>query len=337
MDWSNPKFQRFLSDFVKLIMLVVFGTIGFMIVEGWSPLDSLFMTVITLTTVGYGEVHPLDTNGKIYAIVLILIGAGVVLYILGDMVELFIELNLGRSMKYKIVKLSDHQIVCGYGRTGQEVCEHFHNNRIPFVIIEQDPETARDAEANGFLVLQGDASSDEVLLDAQISRAAGIVCALPDDTQNTFIALSAKGLNENIDIVARAANPGSEAKLKRAGARMVISPYIICGQRLAAAVTHPLVTEFLDVVMHMPGRDLRLEQFPLAKGSGLIGRTLKDAHIKQTSGAMILAVRQSGKLITNPSPDLIFGLADVLIALGAQQDLVRLAELAGVKKAEDRQ
>lgn len=300
-----------------------------MLVERWSFLDSLFMTVTTLTTVGYGEVYPLDTSGKIYAIVLILIGAGVVLYILGDMVELIIEINFGRRMKYRIIKLANHQIVCGFGRTGQEVCEHFQDNKIPFVIVEQDPAVVREAEDMGMLVLEGDASTDEVLLDAQIAKAQGIVCALPDDTHNTFIALTAKGLNEKIDIVSRAANPGSEAKLRRAGARMVISPYVICGKRLAAAVTHPLVTEFLDVVMHTPGKDLRMEQFPLTPPCKLIGMTLKGANIKQASGAMILAVKQSGKLITNPSPDLIFGADDELIALGAQQELEKLAALAG--------
>ncbi|MGD9680235.1 MAG: TrkA family potassium uptake protein [Candidatus Obscuribacterales bacterium] len=330
---NNPKYRRFVSDFIKLLLLVVFGTVGFMLVERWSFLDSLYMTVITLTTVGYGEVYPLDTNGKIYAVVLILIGAGVVLYILGDMVELLIDINLGRRMKYRIIKLSEHQIVCGFGRTGQEVAEHFRENRIPFVVVEQDPQVVREAEDMGMLVLEGDASTDEVLLDAQIAKARGIVCALPDDTQNTFIALTAKGLNENIDIVSRAANPGSEAKLRRAGARMVISPYVICGQRLAAAVTHPLVTEFLDVVMHTPGKDLRMEQFPLDMPSKLIGMTLKSANIKQRSGVMILAVKQNGKLITNPSPDLVFGAGDELIALGAQQELEKLAELVGRKES----
>jgi len=177
--------------------------------------------------------------------------------------------------------------------------------------------------------LQGDASHDESLLEAQIATARGIICALPDDTANTFIALSAKGLNESINIVCRAGQPGSEAKMRRAGAHMVISPYVICGRRMATAVTDPLVTEFLDVVMHTPAYDLRMEQVKLMPDSSLVGSTIREANIKQESGAMILAVYQSGKLITNPQPDLIFCKGDEVIALGAQEQLNKLSTLAG--------
>lgn len=321
--------KRFTIDLFRLLGFVLFGAVGFMLVEGWDFLDSLFMTVITLTTVGYGETHPLSNHGRIYTIFLILVGAGVVLYVLSDMVEIFLRLNIGaRRMKQKIAKMNNHHIVCGYGRSGQEVINHFLLNNIPFVLIEQDPEKAKLAMEEGLLVLQGDATNDDVLIQSQIERAHGIVCALPDDSANTFIALSARGINEKIKIVCRAANPGSEAKMRRAGADMVISPYVICGKRMAAAVTHPLVTEFLDVVMHTPGYDLRMEQVKLAQKSRLVGLTLKDANIKQDSGAMILAVNQNGKLISNPSPDLIFQAGDDLIALGTEQQLSRLAVIS---------
>lgn len=321
-------FRRLFSDILPLWVLVLIGTFGFMIVEHWDFLDSLFFTVISLTTVGYGVVHPLSQTGKIYTIILILLGAGIVLYVLSDMVELFIELNLGRRrMQHRIVKLTGHQIVCGWGRTGQEVSDHFRRNKIPFVVIEADPIKVQKAEDEGLLVVQGDASTDETLLRAQINRAKGIVCALPEDSANTFIALSARGLNENILIVSRAANPGSEAKLRRAGAHMVISPYVICGRRMATAVTHPLVTEFLDVVMNVPEYDLRIEQVKLEPHCQLVGATLKDANIKATSGAMILAVKQDGKLLTNPSPNTVFHEGDELIALGTEQQLQNLSLL----------
>ncbi|MBU6454993.1 MAG: NAD-binding protein [Cyanobacteria bacterium REEB67] len=324
--------RRFILDLARLLGFVLFGALGFMLIEKWNFLDSLYMTVITLTTVGYGETHPLDAAGKIYTIILILSGAGVVLYVISDMVEIFLRLNLGaRHMKNKIAKLTGHYVVCGYGRTGQEVIKHFKENKVDFVVIEQEPARVKLCTDEGLMVVEGDATVDETLIAAQIEGARGIVCALPDDSANTFIALSAKGLNEGVKIVCRAANPGSEAKMRRAGADMVISPYTICGKRMAAAVTHPLVTEFLDFVMHTPDHDLRIEQMSLFKSSPLIRLTLKDANIKQTSGAMILAVSQNGKLISNPSPELVFQEGDALIALGTEQQLSKLVGLAGAR------
>jgi voltage-gated potassium channel len=331
---GTPLRERFLIDLLRVTALVCFGTTGFMVLEKWNFLDSLYMTVTTLTTVGYGEVHPLSDAGKCFAIVFLLCGVAVAVYVLSDIVQIFMSINWSRRrMKQKIVKLVGHQIVCGYGRTGQEVCAQLRANDVPFVVIDNDPAHAKKAEDEGFLVVEGDASSDEILIESQIRTAKGIVCALPEDTANTFIVLSAKGLNENITIVSRAANPGSEGKLRRAGAAMVISPYVICGRRLAASVTHPLVTEFLDVVMHAPGYDLRMEQVSLNGASSIVGATLKDANIKQTSGAMILAVRQNGKLLTNPSPDHLFHEGDELIALGTDQELKKLASLASTRKS----
>lgn len=324
--------KRFAIDVIRLVGFVLAGSLGFMLIEQWDFLDSLFMTVITLTTVGYGESHPLSPNGRIYTIFLIFVGVGVVLYLLSDMVEIFLRFNLGaRRMRHKIAKLNNHHVVCGYGRSGQEVINHFLLNDIPFVLIELNQEKAKQAMEEGLLVLHGDASDDELLIQAQVTKARGIVCALSDDSANTFIALSARGLNEKIKIVCRAANPGSEAKMRRAGADMVISPYVICGKRMAASVTHPLVTEFLDVVMHTPGYDLRMEQMTLAPRSALVGAALKDANIKQASGAMILAVNQNGKLMSNPSPDLVFQAGDDLIALGTEQQLKKLAEFSAAK------
>jgi voltage-gated potassium channel len=318
-----------------LNVLVLAGSIGYMVVERWSFIDSLFMTVTTLATVGYGEVHPLDMKGRLYTIVLILFGVGLLIYILSDLAELFIEANptaiFGRRrMRERINKLHEHQIVCGFGRTGQEVSSQLFAENVPFVIVEQDAQKARGAEQLGYLVVQGDATTDEVLVQAQIARARGIVCALPDDAANTFITLAARGLNERIAVVCRAANPGSESKMLRAGANNVISPYVICGRRMATAVTQPLVLEFLDVAMHSPAYDLRLEQIVVAPQSSLVGSTLKDANIKQKSGAMVLAVKQSGKLITNPPPSLVFNSGDELIVLGAEEELRKVGQLASL-------
>lgn len=331
----------FTSDITKRICvhlsfifgLVFLGTAGFMVIERWDLLDSLFMTVTTLSTVGYGEVHPLDDAGRIYAIILILLGVGLLIYILSDLAEILLEasptaLLNRRRMREQIAKLAGHQVLCGFGRTGTEVARLFKEHGVDFVVIDADPVRVTEAEELGFLAIVGDATEDEALLQARVQNAVGIVCALPDDAANTFITLSAKGLNDSITVVCRAGNPGAEAKMIRAGAHSVFSPYIICGRRMATAVTHPLVLEFLDVAMNSPGYDLRLEQVLISNDSSLVGSTLKDANLKQNSGAMVLAVNQGGKLVTNPPPDLKFQSGDELIVLGADEELKRVRKLA---------
>lgn len=316
-----------------LLLVVSTGVCGYMLIEQWSFFDSLYMTVTTLTTVGFGETHPLNTAGRIFTMFILLGGAGTLLYILSDTAELISRSNPGElfgvlRMKNKIEKLKDHYVVCGYGRTGQEVAVQLKQSNETFVVIEADSELSLRALDDGLLCLKGDATQDEVLQEANVAQALGIICTLPDDAANTFIALSAKGFNEKIKIVCRAANPGSESKMRRAGALNVISPYVIAGRRMAAAVTHPLVLEFLDVAMHNPGFDLRLEQIKISSPSKLVGINLRDANIKQAVGTMVLAVNQKGKFLTNPSPDLVFQEGDILIALGAEEELFQLSELA---------
>ncbi|MBX9687028.1 MAG: potassium channel protein [Candidatus Obscuribacterales bacterium] len=332
------KLQSKLIRYLALLAIVVGGgTLGYCLIENWRPFDALYMTITTLSTVGFGETHPLHTKGRLFTILLILSGVGTLLYILSDTAQLIAETDprelFGRRrMKDKIEKLSGHQIVCGFGRTGEEVAKQLRSTGVPFVVIELDPGHCQRAKDEGVLLVQGDATEDHVLQQAQVQNAKGIVCALSDDAANTFIALSAKEFNENIKIVCRAANPGSESKMMRAGADNVISPYIIAGRRMASAVTHPLVLEFLDVAMHNPAFDLRMEQIVISLHSNLIAKSMRDANIKQSVGAMVLAVNKKGQLITNPRPDLVFEGGDILIALGAEDELAKLAELAGAKK-----
>lgn len=331
---SATKFTRY---FWLLGILIASGVAGYSLIEHWSFFDSLYMTITTLATVGYGEVHPLTFPGRIFTMFLIVGGVGTLLYILSDIAHILansdIKEFLGRRrMKDRIRKLSGHQIVCGFGRTGQEVANQFRQQKVSFVIIEEAADLFQRAVDDGHLALLGDATTDEILLEANVTAASGIVCTLPDDAANTFIALAARGFNENIIIVCRAANPGSESKMRRAGAHNVISPYVIAGRRMANAVTHPLVLEFLDVAMHSAQFDLRLEQIAIAVKSELVGKTLRDANIKQMSGAMILAVDQSGTMLMNPNPELVFNGGDILIALGADEELGRLATLAGVDR-----
>jgi voltage-gated potassium channel len=334
---QNKIHNKLLRYGLMLAAVTVAGTLGYCLVEHWNAFDALYMTVTTLATVGYSEVHELHTGGRVFTICLILVGVGVALFVLSDTAQLIAESDPGelfwkKRMKDKIAKMSKHLIVCGFGRTGQEVARQLSVDRVPFVVIEQDPERCKRASEDGLLYVCGDATDDDVLKQAGVQKANGIVCALADDTANTFIALSSKEFNENIKIVCRAANPGAEAKMLRAGAHNVISPYIIAGRRMASAVTHPLVLEFLDVAMHNPAFDLRLEQITISLQSKLAGITLKDANIKQTVGAMVLAVNQKGRLLTNPSPDLVFEAGDILVALGAADELARLLDLAGSKQ-----
>lgn len=331
---SRSKFIRYAW---LMLILIISGTIGYSTIEHWSLIDSLYMTVTTMATVGYGDFHPATLPGRIFTMCLIVCGVGTLLYILSDVAHVVANSDIKeffgrRRMKERIRKLQNHQIVCGFGRTGQEVAHQFQDHSVPFVVIEQEPDLYRRAMDSGFLALFGDATTDEILLEANIEKAQGIICTLPDDAANTFITLAARGFNEHIVIVCRAANPGAEAKMRRAGAHNVISPYVIAGRRMASAVTHPLVLEFLDVAMHNPQFDLKLEQIALSTASDLAGKTLRDANIKQASGAMILAVNQGGKMLNNPSPDLIFNGGDILIALGADEELSRLAKLAGTNR-----
>ncbi|MBX9723172.1 MAG: potassium channel protein [Candidatus Obscuribacterales bacterium] len=330
--------HKLLRYLVLLLICVGAGTFGYCMIEHWHPFDALYMTITTLTTVGYGEVHPLHRAGRIFTIGLILVGVGTLLYILSDTAQLIADTDprelFGRKrMRDKIEKLKNHQIVCGFGRTGQEVAKQFMATGVDFVIIETDMENSRRAQDQGYLIITGDATEDGILREAQVSKANGIVCALSDDAANTFIALSAKEFNEKIKIVCRAANPGAESKMKRAGADKVISPYVIAGRRMASAVTHPLVMDFLDIAMHNPGFDLRLEQIMISLHGKLAGLTLRDANIKQTVGAMVLAVNKKGQLLTNPGPDLVFEDGDILVALGAEDELTKLGALAGAKKS----
>lgn len=335
----ETKIQEKLTRYAVLLLLVFsVGTLGYVLLEPeYSAFDALYMTITTLATVGYGEIHTLHFPGRLFTIGLIFVGVGLLLYILSDTAQLIVEsdpreLFGRRRMREKIEKMSEHQIVCGFGRTGQEVARQLRSNAVPFVVIEMDQERCQRAQDEGMFYICGDASEDDVLKMAQIHKATGIVCALSDDAANTFIALSAKQFNERINIVCRAANPGSEAKMMRAGAHNVISPYIIAGRRMASAVTHPLVLEFLDVAMHNPTFDLRLEQIMITLHSNLAGKSLKDANIKQTVGAMVLAVNKKGQLLTNPGPDLVFEGGDILVALGAEDELTKLGDLAGSKR-----
>jgi len=318
--------QQFLRIISLLLLVIIVGVIGYMTIEQWSFLDALYMTVITISTVGYAEVHELSVAGRIFSILLIVGGVGVMLYTLTVLVQYFIEGRfrsiLGRRrMKEKIAKLKGHLILCGYGRVGQEVARVFESEGTSFVVIDLDQEAINKATDDGYLCLTGNATSDEVLNEAGIQRARGLVAALGGDADNLYITLSAKGMRPDLFVVARASAEASEAKLKRAGADRTILPYRIGGRRMAMLALRPLVVDFVDTTMFSQGREFVLENIVVGPGSPMVGVTVKEG-LECCGAIAILAVKKKdGRLLTNPSNDTQLELGDELVVIGTREQL----------------
>jgi len=308
-----------------LVGVLVAGTAGY-VAFGFSLLDAVYQTVTTVSTVGFREVQPLSTGGRIFTIVLILVGVGTALYtftlVLEAVVKGQIQELLGRKrMERQIARMADHVIVCGFGRVGRNLAHYV-------VVVENDPDRATAAEASAHVV-RGDATSDEVLKEAGIERARVLVTALTTDADNLFVTLTARSLRADLFIVARARVEGSEAKLGQAGADRVVNPQGIGGARMAAFVLQPHVAEFLDVVMHDGSLEFRLEEVRVPSGSPLAGRSLRDAQIRDSTGALILALRDSGgEFTTNPLPETVLEAGQILIAIGTEAQLKALAAAA---------
>jgi voltage-gated potassium channel len=323
----NP-FRRLLWSLGALVGIVIIGVVGYMVIEGWSFLDAIYMTITTITTVGFREVHPLSDAGRIFSIFIIIGGVGGALYVLTNIVGYVLEGQFGitmgrRRMKRKIARLKNHFILCGYGRVGEEIAHVFSEEGIPFVIIDNDEETVAKAEEDGYPSLHADAASDETLKEAGIKRARGLVAAVGSDATNTYIALSARGLRPDLFIEARSSGVEAEDKLNRAGVDRVISPHAIGGRRMAMLALRPAVVDFIDTVTYGRGRELQLENADVASGSKLIGKTMQEA--RRQAGITILAMRKaSGKLIANPPEEEIIEDGDRLIVIGTKKHLAAL-------------
>lgn len=305
------------------------GTAGY-VVLGFSLLDAVYQTVTTITTVGFREVHPLAGGGKVFTILLILFGVGTFLYtftvILEALVEGQVQEAMGRRrMDRKIASMRDHVVICGWGRVGHALARYMASAGQEIVIVELDADALADTS---YPTIIGDATDDEVLKQAGIAHAKALVAALDTDAANLYVTLSGRTLCPELFIVARARTLDSEQKLKRAGADRVVNPQAIGGQRMAAFVLHPHVAEFLDVVMHDGSLEFRLEQVRLPSGSTLAGQSLRDTHIRDRTGALILAVRgEDGSFRTNPSPETVLRAGETLIAIGTQDQLDDLDRL----------
>lgn len=323
--------KSILKVLTAIAVTVAFGTAGYILVEGWGFLDSLYMTVITLTTVGYREVHDLSDGGVIFTIILLVGGVGVVIFALTKGAQVILDLEYNQIFRRRRVEkairgLKDHYIICGYGRMGKIIARELREEGVKFLVIEKRP---IQQEEEGVLILKGDATRDETLHEAGIDRASGLISVLPTDAENLFVVLSARGLNPNLLIVARAIEEGSEQKLLRAGATKVVSPYHIGGLRMAHTVLKPTVVDFLEFATKSGNLELQIEEIQIQEKSELIGLTLEECGIGRDLGVIIVAIKQpTGDTRFNPTFRSTVKPGDTLIALGEQSKLRMVEEMA---------
>lgn len=326
--------RRIFLALLAVIVAMGCGALGFHLIEGWSILDSLYAAAQTVTTVGYGDVAPGTRNGRLFAIVFMLTGVGVVLYALTATVHGIVKSELvatfgERRQSKKMSKLRDHFIVCGAGRVGSHLVRSLLNGNETFVVIERDPQRVADLTAQGVTVLVRDATLEETLRAAGVEVARGLATCLPDDADNVYVVLTARDLNSRLHIVARAAEEQAEAKLIRAGANRVVAPTIIGGHRMAMALTKPAVDDFLGSITANK-LELAFEELKVDPASPLVGRKLSETNIRSELDIVIVSIRRAdGQILFNPSGDAEIGRGDILIAIGHSESLMKLSALAG--------
>jgi len=310
------------------------GTIGYILIEGWSFIDALYMTVITLTTIGFGEVRPLDDEGRVFTMVLAVSGVGAIFYALLGVIQFLIEGELGallgvQRMKGRIADLRDHYVLCGFGRVGEEIAREFAARSIQFVVVESNPEAIERGQRLGYLFLVGDATSDAVIREAGVERARCLLAASDSDAGNTFIVLTAKALNPDIFVVSRAANMESEPRMLRAGADRVFSPYITAGRQMALSAIQPMVIEFIDTLAARQEGGPVLAEIEISEGSGLAGGTIHDI-LHWTHSITVLGLQKaSGQLQVGPAHTTLLEAGDKLIVMGEEDELERIRPVRG--------
>lgn len=317
------------------VLLVAAGTVGYRVIdERFSLLDALYMTVITLSTIGYGEVYPLTDAGRVFTICLILGGVFVFFYsateVIRSVVSGEVQQLLGKQrMERSLAALKGHFIVCGYGRMGRQVCQEFSRQHMAFVVIDKHAHLLQNFDMPYGIPLPGDASSDDLLRHAGIERARAMVAVMSSDAENLYTTMSARLLNKHLFIVGRVEDPHSEQKLKRAGANRVVSPYEIGGLRLADAVMRPTVVDFIDLATKTEHFELQIEETRVHARSPLAGSNLKDGRLRRDLKVMVVAVKKhTGEMLFNPDPDVVIEAGDTLVVLGGREQLAQLETLA---------
>ena len=329
--------KKLILALALILLVIALGISGYMLIEGWDFLDALYMTIITLTTVGYREVHDLTRAGMLFTIVLLMVGVGTFLYALSAGAKLILEGELqelfGRKrLEKKIKDLRGHYIVCGFGRMGKIICRELKAEHLPFVAIEKNADTGKMPD--DLLLISGDATNDEVLRDVGIERAKGLISVLPTDALNLYVVLSARELNSDLQIVARAGEEGSEKKLLRAGADKVVSPYHIGGLRIAHTILRPAVVDFIEFATKTGNLELQMEEVKIPEGSVMAGVSLDQCGIGRELGVIIVGIKRStGEMRFNPTSRSSIKAGDTLIALGEISKLKILEEMSKKKSS----
>ena len=323
---------KFLAAALSLV--VALGTTGFHYIEGWPWFDGFYMVITTLTTIGYQETHPLSHAGRVFNVFIIMAGVSLVFLGIGALTQALLEFELQnffgrRRMERDIGRLSEHYIICGAGRVGRSAARELARRPAPFVIIENNEAKAQKFASENWLLLIGDATQEQVLRDAQIDRARGLVAATTTDATNLYIVLTARTLNPRLRIIARASEEMADRHLLTAGADSVVSPYIFAGQRIAQSFLRPHVVTFLDTATTHLGMDLEIGEVPVASGSPFAGKTIETSRIRQERGVIILAIKREAGMRFNPAPDDRIEAGDFLIAMGEPQQLRQLEQTAG--------
>lgn len=331
----TPLVRKFLSHFIVVVglylILLAVGWVGYVYIEGWSWTDSVYMTVITISTVGFGEIRPLSPTGRVFTGAMIIMGVSTTAYAFSTMANLIVtgdfrSLIWRKRMQNRIDKLRGHYIVCGFGRVGEHVVQDLMAHDEDLVLVEMLPSVRHEFENSNVIMVEGNATDDKVLLQAGIDHAAGICCCLPNDSDNVYVALTARALNPNLTIISRSNSPESERKLIIAGVDHVINPYTTSGRRMARQLVHPNILEFMDVVMHQGKLDIVIEEIEISERSPLRDVTISQTEIRKRLGANILAVRRpDGETFLNPGVEFHLRASDTLIALGTPEQLDLLA------------
>jgi voltage-gated potassium channel len=324
-------FRRFRLALLMLLVAIVYGTAGYMLVERWSAFDAFYMTVITISTVGYEEVHPLDHAGRVFSTTLIVGGVGTMLYAFGVFAEAlasgyFVRYRRHRQVDARVKALKDHFIVCGYGRIGTQIVGDFAKAGTPYVVIETNPEALGRLEREQRLFVEGDAADEEMLRHAGIERAKGLISAVDSDERAVYITLSARALNPRLYIMSRAGRPESIRRLELAGANRVISPYLMAGRLMSQLALRPAVLNVIG--LHHGASDIGVEEILVPEGGALVGKRLRESGLLDDGRARLLALRRSdGTLHVNLDDELALQGGDLLVALGSEAQLTATAAL----------